>query len=65
MAGGADEGLPLQILVFSRTLADEHHPGVRVTNTPEGIIDWIEEPSIELSNELMKSADVILATGGA
>lgn len=31
---------------------------------PEGIIDWIEEPSIELSNELMKSADVILATGG-
>ena len=24
---------------------------------PEGIIDWIEEPSIELSNELMKSAE--------
>lgn len=31
---------------------------------PEGIIDWIEEPTIELSNELMKSVDVILATGG-
>lgn len=31
---------------------------------PEGIIGWIEEPSIELSNELMKSVDVILATGG-
>lgn len=31
---------------------------------PKGIIDWIEEPSIELSNALMKSVDVILATGG-
>ena len=31
---------------------------------PEGIIGWIEEPTIELSNELMKSVDVILATGG-
>ena len=31
---------------------------------PEGIIGCIEEPTIELSNELMKAADVILATGG-
>ena len=31
---------------------------------PEGIIGWVEEPTIELSNELMKSVDVILATGG-
>ncbi len=31
---------------------------------PEGIIGWIEEPSIELSDRLMKSVDVILATGG-
>lgn len=31
---------------------------------PEGIIGCIEEPTIELSNELMKSVDVILATGG-
>lgn len=31
---------------------------------PEGIISWIEEPTLELSNELMKSVDVILATGG-
>lgn len=31
---------------------------------PEGIIGWIDEPTIELSNQLMKSADVILATGG-
>ncbi len=31
---------------------------------PEGIIGWVEEPTLELSNELMRSADVILATGG-
>ena len=31
---------------------------------PEGIIGWIDEPTIEMSNQLMKSADVILATGG-
>ena len=31
---------------------------------PEGIISWIDEPSIELTNELMRSADTILATGG-
>ena len=31
---------------------------------PEGIIAWIDEPSLELTNNLMKSADIILATGG-
>ena len=31
---------------------------------PEGIIAWIDEPSIELTNEVMASADIILATGG-
>lgn len=31
---------------------------------PKGLIDCIESPTIELSNELMKGADVILATGG-
>lgn len=31
---------------------------------PKGIIECIEEPSIEITNELMKSADLILATGG-
>lgn len=31
---------------------------------PEGIIDWIEEPSLDATNELMKQADIILATGG-
>ena len=31
---------------------------------PEDIIGWIEEPSVELSAELMKESDLILATGG-
>ena len=31
---------------------------------PEGIISWIDVPSLELSNLLMQSADIILATGG-
>ncbi|HHY63932.1 MAG TPA: bifunctional acetaldehyde-CoA/alcohol dehydrogenase [Clostridiaceae bacterium] len=31
---------------------------------PEGIIDWIDVPSLELTNMVMKEADLILATGG-
>ncbi len=31
---------------------------------PEGIIGWIDVPSLELTNQVMKEADIILATGG-
>jgi acetaldehyde dehydrogenase/alcohol dehydrogenase len=31
---------------------------------PEGIIGWIDIPSLEMTNLLMKEADIILATGG-
>ena len=31
---------------------------------PKGIISWIDVPSLELTNMLMQSADIILATGG-
>ncbi len=31
---------------------------------PEGIIDWIDVPSLEMTNLVMKEADIILATGG-
>ena len=31
---------------------------------PEGIMAWIDEPSIELSVEVMKATDLVLATGG-
>ena len=31
---------------------------------PEGIIGWIDVPSLELTNQVMGAADLILATGG-
>ena len=31
---------------------------------PEGIISWIDVPSLEMTNTLMRDADIILATGG-
>ncbi len=31
---------------------------------PEGIIGWIDIPSLDMTNLLMKEADIILATGG-
>ncbi|MGN1020925.1 MAG: bifunctional acetaldehyde-CoA/alcohol dehydrogenase [Aristaeellaceae bacterium] len=31
---------------------------------PEGIIAWVDVPSLELTNMAMKEADIILATGG-
>ena len=31
---------------------------------PEGVIDWIDVPSLEMTNTVMKEADIILATGG-
>ncbi len=31
---------------------------------PEGIIRWVDVPSLELTNMVMKEADIILATGG-
>ena len=31
---------------------------------PEGIISWIDIPSLEMTNLLMKESDIILATGG-
>ncbi len=31
---------------------------------PENIISWIDVPSLDLTNEVMRNADIILATGG-
>ncbi len=31
---------------------------------PEGIIDWIDTPSLDMTNTVMKESDIILATGG-
>jgi succinate-semialdehyde dehydrogenase len=37
---------------------------IKKYNTPENLIQCIDEPSIELTNELMKAVDVSIATGG-
>ncbi len=31
---------------------------------PQGIIDWIDVPSLDMTNTVMKESDIILATGG-
>ena len=31
---------------------------------PEGIINWIDVPSLDMTNTVMREADIILATGG-
>ena len=31
---------------------------------PEGIIGWVDQPSLEMTNSLMRLSDTILATGG-
>ena len=38
--------------------------GLAKVNAPLDLIQVIDEPSIELTNELMKQVDVVLATGG-
>jgi len=40
------------------------HEAAIKAGAPRGVIGWIEQPSVEASNILMSSADLILATGG-
>ncbi|MFZ2537672.1 MAG: bifunctional acetaldehyde-CoA/alcohol dehydrogenase [Oscillospiraceae bacterium] len=35
-----------------------------LAGAPEGIISWVDVPSLEMTNMVMKEADIILATGG-
>ena len=39
--------------------------GLRIVGAPEDLVQVIEEPSIDSTNELMKKVDLIVATGGA
>ncbi len=39
--------------------------GLRKVGAPEDLIQYIEEPSVELSGELMRQVDRVLATGGS
>ena len=50
---------------FKQTMEDAAYLDAAVkAGAPEGIIGWIDVPSLELTNEVMKGADIILATGG-
>jgi len=50
--------------ISSKMAVDFMRDGLRKVGAPLDLIQIIEEPSIELTNELMKQVDVILATGG-
>ncbi len=40
------------------------HDAAVSQGAPEGIISWIDVPSLDMTNTVMKEADIILATGG-
>lgn len=48
----------------AKYVVDLFNEELRKLGAPEGLIQVIEEPSIELTNELMKKADAVVATGG-
>ena len=37
---------------------------IEAAGAPKGLIAWIDQPSLELTNTVMKEVDLILATGG-
>lgn len=43
----------------------EMRKGLKKIGAPEDLVQYIKEPSMELSAELMSKADLVLATGGA
>lgn len=47
------------------TICTEMRKGLKKVGAPEDLIQWIEEPTMELSQELMSKVDLVLATGGA
>ncbi|MBR2562413.1 MAG: aldehyde dehydrogenase family protein [Eubacterium sp.] len=49
----------------AKRLAELYYEQLDAMNVPRDIFLIIEEPTIELTAELMKKADVVLATGGA
>ena len=44
--------------------ADFMRAGLEKAGAPPNLIQYIEEPSLEITNELMKSVDLVVATGG-
>ncbi len=47
------------------TICEEMRKGLKKVGAPEDLIQYIEEPTLELSQELMSKVDLVLATGGA
>lgn len=45
-------------------VVDQFNQEIKKLGAPDHLIQIIEEPSIELTNELMKAVDVLVATGG-
>lgn len=43
----------------------EMRKGLKKVGAPEDLVQFIEEPTLELSQELMSKVDLVLATGGA
>lgn len=50
--------------ISSKMAVDFMRDGLRKVGAPEDLIQIVEEPSIELTGELMKQVDIVLATGG-
>lgn len=48
----------------ARYLLDLWNKAIAKYNVPQNLIQVIEEPSIELTSQLMKAVDVVVATGG-
>lgn len=49
----------------SKMAVDYMRAGLKKVGAPEDLIQIIEEPSVDLTGELMKQVDVVLATGGS
>jgi len=48
-----------------KVVCDFMRAGLKKVGAPEDLILFIENPSVELSRELMKQVDLVMATGGA
>lgn len=48
----------------AKYVVDKFNEALKAFNAPENLIQVIEEPSVELTSQLMKAVDVVIATGG-
>ncbi len=48
----------------AKVVCDFMRAGLRAVGAPEDLIQFVAEPSLELSQELMRQVDLVLATGG-